>query len=84
MGRNIPQGSGAKGRTPRSPAPAPGPSSATGQRLTQLDDGLNEVRRTSVPVLGDKIESNSMEIEWQVVEVLETIRRARGLDRYVR
>lgn len=61
MARNPSQGSGAKSGAPRSPAP--GPSSASSDRLTQLERKLDEVRGSNIPVLSDRIESIRAKVE---------------------
>lgn len=63
MARYLPQGSDAKGGSPRSPAPAPGQSSATADRLAQLESSLDDVRQKSFSAIEKMIESNMREIE---------------------
>lgn len=63
MAWNPAQGSGIESGAPRSAAPAPGPLSATADRLTQLESGFDEVRQHNFPVLSDIIESTRAEVE---------------------
>ena len=44
MARNTSQGAGARHGAPRSPVPAPNPASTLEDRLTQLEDALQDVR----------------------------------------
>lgn len=81
MSRKLSQGLGSKGGPPGPLLPAPGPFSSAAQRLTQLEDGLNEVWQADTLVLIDRIASNSKEIELLPKEILETNwRAARELD----
>ena len=47
MARNTSQGTGARHGTPRSPVPALNPASTSEDRLTQLEDALQDVRLNS-------------------------------------
>ena len=58
MAKNISPGSGARSGTPRTRVPAPDPASASVDRLTQLEDILQDVRST----LTGRIESMDREI----------------------
>ena len=58
MAKNTSQGSSARSGTPRTPVPVPSPASASVDRLTQLEDAPQDVRRT----LTGRIESMDREI----------------------
>jgi len=58
MARNTGQGSSSRGGAPRSPAPAPEPSSTSAERLARLESLLDDVRQT----VGNRIENLGREI----------------------
>ena len=66
----------------RSTAPAPALSPATTQILVKLEDGLNELKVSSIPDMSDRANSASKELERLYKEVVETNRRVTSLDRY--
>ena len=67
MTRNTSQGTGARHETPRSPVPVPIPASTSEDRLTPLEDALQDVMHT----LTSRIESLGREIA-SVQRVLDT------------
>lgn len=61
IAKNASQGSGARSTAPGYPAPTPAPFSASAERLAQLEDILDKVRKSNVPALRFRVEQMDQE-----------------------